>query len=43
MIAQAQSGKADLLICDIDLEEVNKSPARKMYFRDRRPDIYPMG
>ena len=43
VIAQAPSGKADLLICDIDLEEVNKSPARKMFFRDRRPDIYPLG
>ena len=43
VIAQAPSGEADLLICDIDLEEVNKSPARKMFFRDRRPDIYPLG
>ena len=43
VIAQASSREADLLICDIDLEEVNKSPARKMFFRDRRPDIYPLG
>ena len=43
VIAQASSREADLLICDIDLEEVNKSPARKMFFRERRPDIYPLG
>ena len=42
MIAQAPSGEADLLICDIDLKEVDSSPARKMFFRDRRPDIYPL-
>ena len=42
VIAQASSGEADLLICDLDLKEVDSSPARKMFFRDRRPDIYPL-
>ncbi len=42
VIAQSISGEQDILICDVDLDEVKKSPARKMFFRDRRPDIYPL-
>ena len=42
VIAQSPSGEQDILICDLDLDEVKKSPARKMFFRDRRPDIYPL-
>lgn len=42
VIAQSPSGKDDILIVDIDLQEVQDSHARTLFFRDRRPDIYPL-
>lgn len=42
IIAQSPSGIDDILIQDLDLSEVEKSNARTMFFRDRRPDIYPL-
>ena len=42
VVAQSPSGVDDILIYEMDLGEVDKSPARKMFFRDRRPDIYPL-
>lgn len=42
VIAQCSSGVDDILIHDLDLSEVQKSHARTMFFRDRRPDIYPL-
>ena len=42
VIAQSPSGIDDILIHNLDLSEVEKSNARTMFFRDRRPDIYPL-
>jgi|TARA_B100001146_G_C16095786_1_gene397127 beta-ureidopropionase len=42
VIAQSPSGVDDILIHNLDLSEVEKSNARTMFFRDRRPDIYPL-
>ena len=42
VIAQSPSGIDDILIHSLDLSEVEKSNARTMFFRDRRPDIYPL-
>ena len=41
VIGQSPAGQDDVLIVDIDLNEVQDSHARKLFFRDRRPDIYP--
>lgn len=42
VIAQSPLGIDDILIHNLDLSEVEKSNARTMFFRDRRPDIYPL-
>jgi len=42
IIAQSPAGVDDVLIADIDLSKVASSHARKMFFRDRRPNIYPL-
>ena len=42
VIAQSPSGVDDILIHNLDLSEVEKSNARTMFFRDRRPEIYPL-
>ncbi|MCP4930439.1 MAG: carbon-nitrogen hydrolase family protein [Candidatus Marinimicrobia bacterium] len=42
ILAQSPSGEDHILITDIDLSNVKKSTARTMFFRDRRPDIYPL-
>lgn len=40
IIAQAKQGTNEILYCDINLDEVKDSHARKLFFRDRRPEIY---
>lgn len=40
VIAQAGQGTNETLYCDIDLEQVNQSHARKLFLGDRRPDLY---
>ena len=40
VIARATRGKEEILICDIDLNEVPRSHARKLFLRDRRPELY---
>jgi N-carbamoylputrescine amidase len=40
VIGRAAKGKADTLICDIDLSEVQQSHAKKLFLRDRRPELY---
>ncbi len=40
VIAKAEIGKDQILTCDIDLADVNKSHAQKLFFRDRRPELY---
>ncbi|MGM0547610.1 MAG: nitrilase-related carbon-nitrogen hydrolase [Bacteroidota bacterium] len=40
IIAQAQKGAEDILYCDIDLRAVEQSHAKKLFLRDRRPELY---
>ena len=41
VIAQAPKGADHILYCDIDLEQVENSHARRFFLKDRRPEIYP--
>jgi len=40
VIAQAGQGTDEILYCDIDLTQVPESHARRMFYRDRRPELY---
>jgi len=40
VIAHAAEGKDEILICDIDLEEVKTSHAKRLFLEDRRPELY---
>ena len=40
VIARAGSGIDEILIADIDLADVEESHARKLFLRDRRPELY---
>ena len=40
MIARAQRLEEDLLIVEVDLTQCRTSHARKLFWRDRRPDLY---
>ena len=40
VIARAGSGTDEILIADIDLADVEESHARKLFLRDRRPELY---
>ena len=40
VVAHAMEGEDEILIYDIDLEEIKKSHARRLFFRDRRPELY---
>lgn len=40
VIARAGSLTEEILICDVNISEVGKSHARKLFFRDRRPELY---
>ncbi|MCK5584763.1 GNAT family N-acetyltransferase [Candidatus Bipolaricaulota bacterium] len=40
VIARAAKSKDDILICDIDLDQVASSHARKLFLPDRRPELY---
>jgi N-carbamoylputrescine amidase len=40
VIAQAGQGGEEILYCDCDLEMIEKSHARRLFFRDRRPELY---
>ncbi|HOI29205.1 MAG TPA: nitrilase-related carbon-nitrogen hydrolase [Melioribacteraceae bacterium] len=40
IIARAGSLTDEILICEIDLAEVENSHAKKLFFRDRRPELY---
>ena len=42
VIAQSPAGVDDILVADLDLTEVKRSHARTLFFRDRRPEIYPL-
>jgi N-carbamoylputrescine amidase len=40
VVARAGSGTEEVLIADVDLAEVGRSHARRLFLRDRRPDLY---
>jgi N-carbamoylputrescine amidase len=40
VIARAGQGTEEILICDVDIAKVSDSHARRMFFRDRRPELY---
>jgi predicted amidohydrolase len=40
VVARAAQGSEEILVCDLDLEEVDSSHARKLFLRDRRPELY---
>lgn len=40
ILAQAPRGEETILMAEVNLEEVHTSPAREMFFRDRRPGDY---
>ena len=40
IIAQANSGREEILYCNIDLRQINKSHAKRLFLRDRRPELY---
>jgi N-carbamoylputrescine amidase len=40
VIARAGLGSEEILFCELDLELIEQAPARKLFFRDRRPELY---
>lgn len=40
VMGRAGQGTEETLICELDLEEVEKSHARQLFMRDRRPELY---
>jgi len=40
VIGRAKAGEHDLLLVDIDLAECQASHARRLFWRDRRPELY---
>ncbi|MCF8243021.1 MAG: hypothetical protein K9J16_16715 [Melioribacteraceae bacterium] len=40
VISRAAAGKDEILICEIDLELINKSNARRLFLPDRRQELY---
>jgi predicted amidohydrolase len=40
VLARAGGGTEEILVCDIDLEEVDRSHGRRLFLRDRRPELY---
>lgn len=40
VIAQAGTGTEETLLVDLDLAEVERSHARRLFLRDRRPEVY---
>lgn len=40
IVAQAKQGIDQILYYDLNFEEVKKSHARQLFFRDRRPELY---
>lgn len=44
VVARAGKGTDEVLVADLDLEQVASSHARRLFLRDRRPEIYgPLG
>lgn len=40
VIARAATGRDEILVCDLDLAEIERSHARTLFLRDRRPELY---
>ena len=40
VLARGRSGEEDLILVDIDLDKCATSTARRLFWRDRRPDLY---
>jgi N-carbamoylputrescine amidase len=40
VIARAASGSDEILTCTLDLSEIERSHARTLFLRDRRPELY---
>ena len=40
VLARAKAGQEDLLLVDVDLAACDRSPARRLFWRDRRPELY---
>ena len=40
VIAQAPAGEDAILYADLDMEKVDRSHARRLFMRDRRPELY---
>lgn len=40
VLARAGTGTEEILLCDLDLARVSESHARKLFLRDRRPELY---
>jgi predicted amidohydrolase len=40
VIARAGKETEEILLCDLDLSQVDASHARKLFLRDRRPELY---
>ena len=40
VIARAGEGTEEVLMCDVDLDLIAKSDAKRLFFRDRRPELY---
>lgn len=41
VVARAAAGSEEILYADLDLAEVEGSHARRLFLRDRRPELYP--
>lgn len=40
VIARAGQGTDEVLLCDVDIDQIADSHAKKLFFRDRRPELY---
>ena len=40
VIARARSAGDEILFCDLDFEEIDRSPARRLFYQHRRPELY---
>ncbi|MEN8144648.1 MAG: nitrilase-related carbon-nitrogen hydrolase [Gemmatimonadota bacterium] len=40
IIARGKQGEDDLIVADLDLSQCESSTARKLFWRDRRPELY---
>ncbi len=40
VLARGRAGAEDLLVVDVDLAACDRSPARRLFWKDRRPELY---